>query len=194
MDSCEAAVRIVEAFLASGVANQLAGPSTGHGGEAVGKELASLYTHVSKAVIETERTGLGQLERAIEELDEAIRLDPQDAGAYHKRGIAYHQLGQYKQAIQELDEAIRLDPQESEKYRDRAVVHRALGELQKAVEDFGEAIRLGPQNAKAHAGRALVYTLLGDDEGGQRDFDRAVELGIEPTGLEGAIENLKNQR
>ena len=52
----------------------------------------------------------GQSLKAIEEYDEAIRLDPTFALAHTRRGLAYHDLGQYEHAIQEYDEAIRLDP------------------------------------------------------------------------------------
>ena len=50
----------------------------------------------------------GQYQRAIEDWDEAIRLDPQYADAYYMRGEAYYDLGQYERAIQDYDEAIRL--------------------------------------------------------------------------------------
>ena len=40
-----------------------------------------------------EYNSLGQYERAIQDFDEAIRLNPQNAGAYHNRGIAYGRIG-----------------------------------------------------------------------------------------------------
>ena len=43
----------------------------------------------------------GDYENAIEEYDEAIRLDPQLALAYHVRGLAYQRLGKSTEA--ELD-------------------------------------------------------------------------------------------
>ena len=44
---------------------------------------------------------LGQYERAIEDFDEAIRLNPQSAIAYNNRGVAYERLGKTREA--ELD-------------------------------------------------------------------------------------------
>ena len=52
----------------------------------------------------------GQLEEAIAEYDEAIRLNPKDAFAYSNRGKAYNDLGQYQRAIQDYDEAIPSRP------------------------------------------------------------------------------------
>ena len=56
-------------------------------------------------------TKQGQYEAdAIADYDEAIRLKPNDAGAYLNRGIAKQKQGQYEAAIADYDEAIRLKP------------------------------------------------------------------------------------
>ena len=64
---------------------------------------------------------------AIEDYDEAIRLNPQYADAYNKRGIAYGDLGQYERAIEDWDEAIRLDPQYGNAYYNRGIAYGYLG-------------------------------------------------------------------
>ena len=52
----------------------------------------------------------GDIDRAIQDLDRAIRLDPNYANAFNSRGVAYEAKGEYERAIQDLDQAIRLDP------------------------------------------------------------------------------------
>ena len=52
---------------------------------------------------------LGQHQRAIQDYDQAIRLNPRYAEAYNNRGIAYKNLGQHQRAIQDYDEAIRIN-------------------------------------------------------------------------------------
>ena len=51
---------------------------------------------------------LGQLERAIEDYDEAIRLNPEDAVAYYNRGLAYKELGKKAEAIDDFEKFITL--------------------------------------------------------------------------------------
>ena len=51
----------------------------------------------------------GRFDESVAEFDEAIRLDPQHAGAYMGRGFSHADLGQFQRAIQDYDEAIRLD-------------------------------------------------------------------------------------
>ena len=82
-------------------------------------------------------------ERAIEDWDEAIRLDPQDADAYNNRGIAYHDLGEYQRAIEDYDEAIRLNPQAAYAYYNRGLAYERLGRQEQADRDFAKAKELG---------------------------------------------------
>ncbi len=46
----------------------------------------------------------------MQDSDEAIRLDPQDAHAYFNRGVVYQNLGRQELANQDFDTANRLNP------------------------------------------------------------------------------------
>ena len=91
----------------------------------------------------------GLYERAIQEYDEAIRLERDHARAYYHRGLAYEALGKtieaerdFEKAIQEYDEDIRRDPQPYAYYQ-RALAYEALGKTIEAARDFAEAKELG---------------------------------------------------
>jgi Flp pilus assembly protein TadD len=43
-------------------------------------------------------------------LDEAIRLDPNDAGAYKGRGKAYSSGGDYTHVVADFEQALKLAP------------------------------------------------------------------------------------
>ena len=85
----------------------------------------------------------GEYGKAIEDYDEAIRLDPQEANTYYNRGIAYGNLGQHERAIEDFDEAISLDPQFALAYHGRGVMYEGLGQQKLADRDFGKAKELG---------------------------------------------------
>ena len=57
-----------------------------------------------------EYNSLGQYERAIQDFDEAIRLDPQDADAYYNRGVVYGRIGKSIEAERDFAKAKELDP------------------------------------------------------------------------------------
>ena len=51
-----------------------------------------------------------EMDKAIADSSEAIRLDPRMALAYANRGMAWQKKGQYDKALGDLNEAVRLDP------------------------------------------------------------------------------------
>jgi tetratricopeptide (TPR) repeat protein len=52
----------------------------------------------------------GDVDRAIADFSEAIKLDPILARAYHNRGIAYRAKGDLSRAVADQEVAIKLDP------------------------------------------------------------------------------------
>jgi Zn-dependent membrane protease YugP/Flp pilus assembly protein TadD len=54
---------------------------------------------------------LGQLDRALQDTDEALALSPDDAVAYNNRGVIYRDQGHLEQAEADLRRAIAIDPQ-----------------------------------------------------------------------------------
>ena len=92
----------------------------------------------------------GEVEGAIAEYDEAIRLGFTYRIVYVNRGVAYYDLGQYDRAVDDLDKAIAsvevrgIEGFElGDAYLDRALAYFKLNKLESAVSDLDEAIRLG---------------------------------------------------
>ena len=61
----------------------------------------------------------GDYDTAIRDYYEAIRLNPQHAGAFHNRGRAYAAKSDWDQALQNIDQAIRLNPEHAEAFLGR---------------------------------------------------------------------------
>ena len=92
----------------------------------------------------------GQYAKAIEKMDEVIRLDPQCAVAYSSRGFAALHLGRNEEALRDYNEAIRLAPEAGDLYNslyNRGGVYSDLGQYQLAIQDYNERIRLYPRQA-----------------------------------------------
>ena len=70
---------------------------------------------------------------AIEDYTRAIELDPEDAGFYINRGIAYGASGNLSPAIRDLDEAIRLRPEDAIAYYNRGTAYSEMGERNRAI-------------------------------------------------------------
>ena len=99
-----------------------------------------------------------QVQRAIEDYDEAIRLNPQYIEAYGNRGFAYLNLGQFEAAIGDYSEAIRLDPRYADAYAGRALSYTALGKDSEADEDVKRAEELGVDSTSLEGAIAELKT------------------------------------
>src|SRR5213594_1394190 len=86
----------------------------------------------------------GWYDRAIEDYDQAIRLDPKHAIAYNDRGTAYSSRAQLDRAIQDYDHALKLEPKYAFAFNNRGNAYRAKVELDRAIQDFDQAIRAQP--------------------------------------------------
>ena len=74
---------------------------------------------------------------AIAYYDRAIALAPDDADAYHNRGVTKAEQGDYAGAIFDYDRVIALDPDNVAVYDDRAVAKAAQGNHAGAIADYG---------------------------------------------------------
>jgi tetratricopeptide (TPR) repeat protein len=92
---------------------------------------------------------LGQYERAIRDLSDAIRLDSNNPGAHTNRGLARFAIGDYDLALADLSESINLAPRNAIPCFNRALVFDRLGFRDRAIEDYERAMRLDPKFASA---------------------------------------------
>jgi tetratricopeptide (TPR) repeat protein len=134
-------------------------------------ERARAFTERGKA-----RYHLQQYPQVIDDLAEAIRLDPNNAEAYRFRGVAYLAQGQLDRGFADLSEAIRLDPSDASARYNRGVAYARKADYDQALTDLGEAIRLNRSDAQAYLARSRVYAKKGDDAQAKADERKAAEL------------------
>ena len=118
----------------------------------------------------------GQPDKAIKDLNEAIRLKPDFTVAFIARGVAYYKKGQYDQAIKDLNEAIRLKPDFAVAFIARGLAYDQKGQYDRAIKDYDEAIRLDPKNAAAFTNRGSAYDEKGQPDQAIKDLDEAIRL------------------
>jgi tetratricopeptide (TPR) repeat protein len=114
--------------------------------------------------------------KAIEYWNEAIKLQPDSAETYTRRGIAYDNLGQHQRAIEDFNEAVRLPSNSADVYYNRGNAYANLKQYQKAIEDFNATIRLKPDFAIAYNNRGDAFSNIGQHEQAIKDFNEAIRL------------------
>jgi lipoprotein NlpI len=118
----------------------------------------------------------GDYDRAIQDYNEAIRLNPNYAAAFNNRGIAYRSKRDYNQAIADYDQAIKLSPNNAAFLNNRGNAYRDRGDHDRAIQDYNEAIRLNPDYALAFTNRGITYGRKRDYDRAIADYDQAIKL------------------
>ena len=130
----------------------------------------------AKALLDEDGGKFADPQKAIEYLNNAIKLQPKYASAYNSRGNAYADLGQYQRAIEDYNQAIHLQPDYAYAYINRGDAYYKLGQYRRAIKDCNEAIRLKPDNALAYSNRGKAYAKLGQYQPAIEDFNKAIRL------------------
>lgn len=85
---------------------------------------------------------LGQHPRAVEDINQAIKIKPSDADNFYLRGFAYRVLNQNQKALEDTNRALNLDPNFAAALANRAFVNKALGNVSQAKSDARRAREL----------------------------------------------------
>jgi tetratricopeptide (TPR) repeat protein len=117
-----------------------------------------------------------RLEAAITDYTEAIRLNPNDAYAYFRRGYTYGKLKQDDKAVHDYTKAIQLKPDYADAYHNRGYAYGKLKQYDKAVDDYTKAIQLKPDGAGAYFNRGSAYGKLKQYDKAVDDYTKAIQL------------------
>src|SRR5258707_13507652 len=85
----------------------------------------------------------GALDRALIDLDRAIRFSFSDANLYCDRGLVWYQKGRHDRAIADFNQAIKLDSNFAAAYIDRGLILHNNREFKVAFAD-SKTIRVDP--------------------------------------------------
>jgi len=114
--------------------------------------------------------------KTIEDYDQEIRQNPNDAGAYNDRGLMHRKNGNYDKAIADLTKAIQINPNNVEPYYNRGLVYMNIDEPEKAFDDYNNVIRLAPDNAETYAKRGVLNSHFGNIQGAISDYEEFLRL------------------
>jgi tetratricopeptide (TPR) repeat protein len=118
----------------------------------------------------------GRYEEALDDLNRALELEPNNVHALWNRGEIYRLLGRYDEALDDLNRALKLEPNNVHALDNRGVTYRMLGRYDEALDDLNRALKLEPNNVFALWNRGEIYRLLGRYKEALRDLNRALKL------------------
>ncbi len=103
---------------------------------------------------------IGQLESALEDLNQAITLDPQPR-AYALRGQILLRQGRATRAYDDFNRALRMDQDVIDAWLGRAAVYYLRRDHERAAADYDRALALNPEDRDALNGRAQIFVERG---------------------------------
>lgn len=116
-------------------------------------------------------------QKAIEQFDRAIKLNPNRADYYASRGHAFYYMKLYTRAIEDYTRSIDRNPSFALAYSMRGLSHTRDGHFDLALEDYNKAISLAPKEADYYKGRGYTYFHLKQYGPMCDDYQKACSLG-----------------
>lgn len=118
----------------------------------------------------------GDLDHAMADADEALRIDPTYPVALNVRGSVFLVKRDYDRAIADYDAAMRFEPTSAALYGNRGKAYASKGELDRAIADLSEATRLSPTDPAPPYSRGVIYVDKGQLDLARADFEQALRL------------------
>jgi tetratricopeptide (TPR) repeat protein len=116
------------------------------------------------------------LDHAIADYDEAIKLHPAYAPAYNNRGNAHQAKGDIDAAIADYSDAIRFDFNFVQAFNNRGKAYQMKGDIDRAIADYNAAINLNPNFALAFVNHGDANLLKGDLNRALADYNEGIRL------------------
>ncbi len=136
-------------------------------------ERAKLHTEIAAAYYER-----GQMDVALEELAEAVKLDPDSASMYNVYGLVYSVMGEDAKAEANFQRALQIAPQDSEIRHNWGWYLCTHGRAQASIAEFEQAVKnplyKTPEIALVNAGRCSAS--FGDVASAEQFFRRALAV------------------
>ncbi len=115
-------------------------------------------------------------EKAIENYNMAILLNPIFSEAYFNRALSYYQLKNFEKSLADYTKSSELDPNNPIIYNNRGDAYYRKQDFQSAIKDYDKAISLNPNYLKAFYNRGLSYASLEEYEKAIEDFTKVIDL------------------
>jgi tetratricopeptide (TPR) repeat protein len=115
-------------------------------------------------------------DRAIADFDQALRLDPKNAGAYGNRANALQARGDADDAIKDYNESLRLNPRNAYAYLNRGSFLMEQGDFAGALADYAKTLAINPREEAPHIGRAKIYLMRCKREEALKEANAAIAI------------------
>jgi tetratricopeptide (TPR) repeat protein len=145
----------------------------------------TLWTHALNCTVNNTRAhnhlgyllfARGQIDQAIAQYHEALRIKPDFAEAHNNLGAAYVKKGQIDRAIGEFQEALELSPDTAQAHVGLGGIFAGRGQLEQAANHYRKALKFDPDVANTHYNYGVVLNQQGKTANAIFEWREALRL------------------
>jgi tetratricopeptide (TPR) repeat protein len=118
----------------------------------------------------------GNLDGAIADDSEVIRINPRQYMAWNNRGLAYAKKGELDHAIADYTQAIAVVPEMNLARFNRSEAYSRKNDYPKAIDDLSEILKREPKNSVAWNNRCYFRAIAGQLAAALEDCNRSLQL------------------
>ncbi|MGR3564913.1 MAG: tetratricopeptide repeat-containing sulfotransferase family protein [Heliomarina sp.] len=151
-------------------------------------QFAPAETQLARLVRETPRDGAvwyllaqarlqtGQLEQALEDIEQAISIDAKQARNHNLRGLLHDRLGQPAEALEAFEKALALNPNDVETLVNISLPLARQLRVDEATEAVRRAVALAPGHLAARLRLGMTMVEAGQTDEAKAAFAAAIEI------------------
>jgi tetratricopeptide (TPR) repeat protein len=152
-------------------------------GFSVAFNLLATAEHYAEAhTIRGDRLGAaGRQQEAIEQYEQALRIEPDYARAQNNLGYELLQVGKIEEAIAHDKQALRLKPDSAEAHYNLGLALAQAGRIGDAIAHYEQALRIKPDLVEAHYNYGVTLQGLGKVSEAMGHYEQALRLNPDYT-------------
>ena len=116
------------------------------------------------------------LKRALMDFSTALKLNPNYAEVYNRRGEIWSETNDITRAMKDYTSALKLNPDFADAYCNRGILWSRKNNDDNAILDFNKAISLDPNSSKAYYHRGMALNSKGLYYPAIADYNKAIQL------------------
>lgn len=116
------------------------------------------------------------LDGAIADFTEALRIEPHSQKAYADRAAVYGNKREITLGLKDLESAAAIGPPSATLLSIRGAVRAEMRDYRGALDDLNRALQMDPRDAEGYSNRGIVYQRTGNHAAALADLTRAIAL------------------
>ena len=126
-----------------------------------------------------------QFEKAITELQNALKLDSTSAEAYNNLGLYYNDAGKFRESVDALEKAVHFKPEFSKAYYNMGNTYAKAGDYRTAILKYQKALTIDADYGDAYNNIGNCYATMQIPDSARVYYEKAV--AVDPSNVKAVI-------